>query len=319
MTTPMDIGLERADDEVFGLQEIDADGVGSEFDEGDPANEEADIEDSQPSDDDEYLSEDEQELQLLEESLGEAYDRHQEKQLDKDAKRKAREEARLRRHQDEGDKEWTGLQDPDVADEDESVHSGDDIEVVRQKRARFAKAADSDDGEDSDSDGEDVTEQAARIMSARDGHISDPNPKSKKKQRLLTDLSEKPNSSAEVKKRATEMWFDQPVFKDLQGVEEHLNLEDDDDDDEEATSQQSDQEEQHSQSSSISGGRVKDEQDSDCSDDDFEIVPRDPVESTIWDEEDSDQDEKNTRIIQGMLLLSCHSASSHIPICVSLM
>ncbi|KAG0148351.1 hypothetical protein CROQUDRAFT_655046 [Cronartium quercuum f. sp. fusiforme G11] len=304
MTTPMDIGMERADDEIFGLQEIDAGGIGSDDGQGgDSHDEQADTEDSDSFDDDEDLSEEEMKLQILEESLGEAYDRHQENVLDKDAKRKAREEARLRRHQDEGAQEWTGFQDDDMVADDESVQSGDDIEIVRQKRARFAKTGKFDEDEDSDSEGEDVTEQAARIMSARGSGSSELIVQPKLKHRLLTNLEERTNDSADVKKRATEMWFDQPVFKDLVGVHDQLNL-DDEDEDEQSANGGPDRNEASDTSSNQSQDQHMEGQSEDESDDDFEIVPREPMKPTVWDEEDSDQDEKNARIVKEKGLLT---------------
>ncbi|EGG05865.1 uncharacterized protein MELLADRAFT_48684 [Melampsora larici-populina 98AG31] len=296
MTTPMDIGLERADDEVFGLEEIDQNDFGSDHGQEGFENGESDEEESVYSEesDDEDLSEDEKKLQILEDSVGVAYDTYQEKILNKDTKRKVREEARLRRHHDEGEQEWTGLNEDDGG----SVHSGDDIEMVRKKRARFAKTSKSDDEEDSDSEGEDVTDQAARIMAERG--LSSKASTSKSKKRLLTDLTEKTNYSSEVKNQATEMWFDQPVFKDVKGLQGQLNF--DDDDEEEEDEDEDEDDEVHAGSSDESADEETGKFDE--SDDDFEIVPKEPVKPTVWDEEDSDQDEKNARIVQQKGLLT---------------
>ncbi|KAH9825227.1 Spb1 C-terminal domain-containing protein [Melampsora americana] len=305
MTAPMDIGLERADDEVFGLEEIDQDDFGSDHDQEGFEHEEIDEEESEFSDqsDDEDLSEEEKKLQILEASVGVAYDQYQEKILNRDTKRKVREDARLRRHHDEGEQEWTGLNEDDL--DGGSVHSGDDIETVRKKRARFVKTSRSDDDEDSDSEGEDVTDQAARIMAERGS--SSKASTSKPKQRLLTDLSEKTNYSSEVKNQATEMWFDQPVFKDVKGLHGQLNFDDDDDDEQdEYDDDDDDEDDEDVEARSASSDESADEETAqlDESDDDFEIVPQEPVKPTVWDAEDSDQDEKNARIVQQKGLLT---------------
>lgn len=317
MTTPMDIGLERADDEIFGLGDID--GRTGRLGEGSDDEAEGDIvvEANGRSEDvdgeEEDLSDDERRVRALEDGLEDAYDRHQENLLDRDQKRKAREAARIRRHKEEGDGEWQGIEKDDGEEgegEDEGGDSGDDIEVTRKKR--HVAFADEDDGadDDSDSDGEDVTKEAERIMAARrtGPRALDPRPGvdrvvRPKETKLLTDLqpAKKAKTAAETS-RAAAMWFDQPVFKGIKGMETLMAPGDEDEEqsgEEDEDAFEEEDEEMEDLPDDENDDRTADDDDA-ASDDSFEIVPQDKEsEPEDWDEDVSDQDAKVAKEIKG--------------------
>jgi len=305
MTTPMDIGIETADGEVFGLQNMDSHDLSSDDDmqysDGDDDSDSPVDTDPEADEDEEELSEDEAKLRSLEEGLDLAYDEYQENQLRKDAKKKAREEARRLKHNDDQEAEWTGCNDQhDLADdEDDEIGSGDDIEVVRQKRVKFQKGIEEDD-DDSDSDGEDVTLQANRIVASRKKQESAAQPFPSKKPKLLVDFKDKKDDTTEAQASAADLWFDQPVFKALGGVDSLLP----------ECSEGSDIDQDESQVSDASICFDEDEDkrylevsEADESDSDMEGV--DP-ESTggVWDDELPDPDEKNAQIVREKGLLT---------------
>ncbi|CAH7666535.1 Spb1 C-terminal domain-containing protein [Phakopsora pachyrhizi] len=301
MTTPMDIGLERADDEIFDLMNMENHELSSDreilenYDESDDSasdeNSEVDTEES----DQEELSDREIKLNALEESLGEAYDDYQENQLRKDTKKKAREEALKQKRAQERELEWNGCTKAEDSDEDsdESIGSGDDIEAVRRKREYLrTRKRNDDDDDDSDSDGEDVTQQAERIMAARKYVPEEPTNVAKKK--ILVDLKEPVIESVEIKNRATDMWFNQPVFKGVSGIQELLNVKLEDRQDDVLNSAQEDIE---FEDDDLYMQSLIDESSE-------ETEASEKLESDIWEEKGSDTEEKNAAIIKERGLLT---------------
>ncbi|KAI9608923.1 hypothetical protein H4Q26_005117 [Puccinia striiformis f. sp. tritici PST-130] len=213
-----------------------------------------------------------------------AYDEYQENQLRKDAKRKAREEAQ------------------DAVDEDDGeIGSGDDIEVVRQKRAKLNKGFDDID-DDSDSDGEDVTLQAARIVASRKKEGSAAKSLPAKKPKLLVDFEEQNDNTFEGQSSAADLWFDQPVFKALGGVDGLVP----------DYSEGSDNGEDESEAGD---GSIcfDDEEDKnylgapEAEDSDSEMEDLEPTSAGgVWDDELSDPDEKSAAIIRGKPEASRH-------------
>ncbi|KAH9459692.1 hypothetical protein Pst134EB_007922 [Puccinia striiformis f. sp. tritici] len=304
MTTPMDIGIDNADGEVFGLQNMDSHDLSSEdemkYDGAEDSDSPVDT-DPEDGEDEEELSEDEAKLQSLEAGLDLAYDEYQENQLRKDAKRKAREEARRSKHNDDQEAEWTGCNDPeDAVDEDDGeIGSGDDIEVVRQKRAKLNKGFDDID-DDSDSDGEDVTLQAARIVASRKKEGSAAKSLPAKKPKLLVDFEEQNDNTFEGQSSAADLWFDQPVFKALGGVDGLVP----------DYSEGSDNGEDESEAGD---GSIcfDDEEDKnylgapEAEDSDSEMEDLEPTSAGgVWDDELSDPDEKSAAIIREKGLLT---------------
>ncbi|OAV89508.1 hypothetical protein PTTG_04137 [Puccinia triticina 1-1 BBBD Race 1] len=303
MTTPMDIGIENADGEVFGLQNMNSHDLSSdddmkyadgEYDSDSPM-------DTDPEDcEDEELSEDEAKLQNLEEGLDLAYDEYQENQLRKDAKRKAREEARRSKHNEDQESEWTGCNDQDdpADEENDEIGSGDDIEVVRQKRAKSKKFDDNDD--DSDIDGEDVTLQAARIVASRKAQGSASKPLAAKKPKLLVDFEERNDKTVEAQASAADLWFDQPVFKALGGVDALI------------PDGVGDSDNGHDESQASNGSICFDDDEDEkylaapeVEDSDSEMGTIEPSSiGGVWDDELPDPDEKNAKIIREKGLLT---------------
>lgn len=305
MTTPMDIGLENMDGEVFGLQNMDSHDLSSaddmEFDEDDGSDSlivtDQEIEEAEEAE--EELSDNEIKLQSLEAGLDLVYNDYQENQLRKDAKKKAREEARRAKRNQDLDSEWTGCKDQDeISDaEDDGIHSGDDIEVVRRKRANFRQRIDDD---DSDSDGEDVTLQAERIMRSRKKNESATNMSPNPKKKLLIDFHEETDASSLAKASAADLWFDQPVFKALGGIDNLINSD--------SKNPSMSQEEPASGDESVRFDQQEDEAYLGHSADEEKgsemEIPDAITADSVWDDELPDPDEKNALVIREKGLLT---------------
>ncbi|MBW0505943.1 hypothetical protein O181_045658 [Austropuccinia psidii MF-1] len=306
MTTPMDIGLENTDGEVFGLRNMDSHDLSSDIVmEGSEAMESSDESQGSSSasdedDEDEQLSDTERDLMLLEQGVDVAYEDHQENQLRKDAKRKAREEARRRKHCEEGEAEWTGCKQTDLGDDaDNSSGSGDDLETSRQKQPRNRDGLDDDD--DSESEGEDVTFQASRIMATRKQNVLHTTKSQPiKKQALLVDLKEPVQISNEARKSAADLWFDQAIFRDI-GKIENIVMEESDLSDTEPKETLQNGQEVHFDEDEDKAYMQAITEDECCSADEKE---HQAPTNNIWDEELSDPDEKNAEIIREKGLLT---------------
>ncbi|KAI8452005.1 hypothetical protein BY996DRAFT_6550372 [Phakopsora pachyrhizi] len=173
MTMPMDIGLEHADNEIFGLMNMENHELSSDREILENYNYDENSEVNTEDLDKEKISDQEIKLNALEESFGKAYDDYQENQLRKDDKKKAREEA-LKHIRPTGqrsrDKAAREEDNQDKAAREEDVA---DARLIKQKQAQEqelewngTRKHNNDDDNDSDSDGEDVTQQAERIMAA---------------------------------------------------------------------------------------------------------------------------------------------------------
>ncbi|GAA93918.1 uncharacterized protein L969DRAFT_21613 [Mixia osmundae IAM 14324] len=221
MTTPADIGLERQDgmDNIFELSAIDgrSNRIGQT---GFDSDDEESLRPSKPkqiiphvedeSDEDEDIS-DEEELRIrqAERDLDRQYDSYQNRKLEKDSRYQVK-EARKKRDAEEG--VWGGIEDAAQSSEDEMT-----LGAASQKRAR---QLDSDDEEVDESDVEgDVDAEAEAIMASR-GHVRS------KEGKLIQSLVNKKAGTAETKARAADLWFDQPAFRDIQGLDALMGLED---------------------------------------------------------------------------------------------
>lgn len=242
MTTPMDLGLERQDglddneeDFMFDLNEVEGYGnkkkrVRLQGNEADLSSDEEAIDDAEMDSDDEALdTEDEEEAKLrdLEENLDDLYDQYQNHKLEKDARHKVK-EARKKRDAQEGGAEWGGIKDQsrkggeggdeveeDEEDSDDGLDEADTMAYMEDDGNTIpADELDSSDEEEADRDS-DVENRApaASKKRTRDGN-------------LIQDLKA-PKKPLELtaKSRAAAMWFDQPVFKDIEGLDEIMKAE----------------------------------------------------------------------------------------------
>ncbi|PLW29680.1 hypothetical protein PCANC_21111 [Puccinia coronata f. sp. avenae] len=281
MTTPMDIGIENADGEVFGLQNMDSHDLSSEDDmqysDGEDDSGSLIFTDTGEGEDDEELSEDEAKLKTLEEGWSLHTTTIKRTNCEKIPKEKL------------GKKR---------GDNDE-IGSGDDIEVVRQKRVKFQKGFEEND-DDSDSDGEDVTLQAARIVASRKEQGSAAQPISAKKPKLLVNFEDPTDKSTEAQASAADLWFDQPVFKALGGIDSLVP--------EGSEDSEIDQDESHVNDGSICFDDDEDRnylESPEAEESDSEMETFEPTSTGgIWDEELPDPDEKNAEIIREKGLLT---------------
>lgn len=231
MTTPMDMGLERQDqigidddaDFMFDLNEVEhprrkikrvalPDNAADYSDSDEEILEDGSFDDEASQADSE--EEDDARYRDLEANLDHLYDEYQNQKLEKDAKHRVR-EARKKRDQETGnDKEWGGIKNQDDAgDEDEEEEDEEaeaeqgssevDDAIAYERRDDFV---DHSDDEDDDENEENVP--PAGLKRKRDSV------------QLLQSLQapKQPLQTAQ-KSRAVAMWYDQPVFKGIEGLE----------------------------------------------------------------------------------------------------
>ncbi|KAJ9101700.1 hypothetical protein QFC21_003038 [Naganishia friedmannii] len=257
---------------------------------------ESEAEEEVAEEEEEFLdSEDEREARTarLEGALDGLYENYQERMKERDAKWKVK-QARLRdRNQDA----WHGVaQNSD--DEDERIvkvqghNAGEDDEEgsdaeseeggwehVAALKAKIGEEVDSSD-EDSDSVMSDEDEDKPKVRKVRLALPGKSLPAgsgaaTKKPKSLVANLG------ADVQKAelsmATQVWFDQSVFK---GIGDLAALDEEESDDEH---------EEEEEAQAVSDVEMEDRKS--ANGDDFEVVPADPEEDgTEWDVEDEDQD-----------------------------
>ncbi|KAI0271345.1 Spb1 C-terminal domain-containing protein [Gloeopeniophorella convolvens] len=285
MTAPLDIGLEQSDaalghgqDDIFDLVYTERSAKnGRLLDSADMDEDEEDHSKVEPNVDpnDEALDTDEEQdrrVQALEDDLDGLYDAYRERLAERDTKFKVREARRKNKQREE----WSGIAkdaDRDDSDGDDDDEGGGWDEMERRK-------ADSDDSDSSSNGDEDDTfSQPSKRRRPR----SEAPPR--KKARLLTSLEE-PKTTSQLS-RTTNVWFSQDVFNGLDDVSE----------DNEPVSLEA----------SRSGDASEDGK-SDASDD-FEVVPKAPDDTEMWDINDENEDEAKESHIKKHGLLTAEAVS----------
>jgi AdoMet-dependent rRNA methyltransferase SPB1 len=223
----MDIGLERQDgfagdepDFVFDLNEVEGHGgrtqkVQLQTNEAD----ESDVEDSgdedgeddggdgEESDDDKYGD--------LEKNLDEMYNEYQNARLAKDAKHKVKEDRKKRDALAGTDGEWGGIKSrgKEDAESEASGDEEDDDHDDSQAYVNYDPDALPSDELDSSDEEEDAAATAPSKKRGRDGN-------------LIQDFKapKKPLDTSTAKSRAAAMWFDQPIFKNVDGLEDLMKV-----------------------------------------------------------------------------------------------
>lgn len=271
MTTPMDIGLERQDgvddSDMFDLGEVEG-GVerkgikgGLKFD----VDRDEDVSDDDDEDglnvakrpaaeesDEDLDSEDEEERKTrrLERSLDVAYDAFQQHKVERDAKHKAKEERRKRDAAEGG--EWAGIkaqESDEESDFDDDPAPMPEVDSDSDDDMAVAPAAAEEEDEDEEEDDEDKpatkTAPAPRLSKRAQKALDAADAKRRvKESKLLTKLAPTAPLPGADKGRAANMWFDQPVFKGLKGLDELMKgeaseeedvSEEEEDDDEETS------------------------------------------------------------------------------------
>lgn len=267
MVTPMDIGLERQDgvddSDMFDLGEAEREAGGStrksgttggfvtkgiadademlSDDEEDEERDEAAIEEE----DEELLDSDdeaERKTRLLEASLDAAYDQYHAHKLERDAKHRVKEERRKREAAEGG--EWHGIQEK-VESSDEEDLDADPAPLPSSDEEDSDDEVDMPGDEDEDGAGS-APKPSKRALKAAAELERKQQQKSKK---LLTDLKVAKEHGDETKRlnektRAAKIWFDQPVFKGLKGMEGLMSgvIEDDEQPNGEASDDDGDEE-----------------------------------------------------------------------------
>ncbi|KAK0547389.1 AdoMet-dependent rRNA methyltransferase spb1 [Tilletia horrida] len=352
MTTPMDIGADLADEavrggeeEIFGLNHVDDEGRFSKrhgrtsrpnadnlIDVDGEQDSESESDGGVDQDEDEEIldSDEEREAKLLslEGDVDDMYERYREHLQQRDAKFRAREARSKSAHREK----WEGIKenhdsDSEVEDmvskprtganddDEEEAESEGGYDIV-ERRKMMEETYDSDDAED---DAEDAEYAAASQT---------PSVAPKKRKRSLQDDQPKTAVPAKTRKvhgsqasavstapqsREAAIWFDNPLFKSLPGLdsdeEEDASDEDGEDGDggdsdesdaeELDSAEESEEEEEDVDQEADSGEEVEVEENS-AAEDDFEIVPQDDdaLGHRNWDFDDEDIDAKKRAYIE---------------------
>lgn len=262
MVTPMDIGLERQDgvddSDMFDLGEIEGGKVRQGvkgglnafateravgFDDDEDSEDEVmgrrgsgrkgagALLDRVVEGDDEDLDsdedEDERKTRRLEASLDLAYEQYHQQKMERDARHKVKEERRKRDAAEGG--EWTGINDKADSDEDETDLDADPAPMP---------SSDEDDSDDDEERDDETLETTQKPLSnrARKAALEAERKANAKQGKLLTNLKvekavDDPRRINE-KSRSAKMWFDQPVFKGLAGLNDLINGEVDEEEEE---------------------------------------------------------------------------------------
>lgn len=232
MTTPMDIGLERQDqigidddaDFMFDLNEVEAPRrkgkrVALPDDASDVSEDsESDSVDGESEDDVDINDTDDEEggrYRDLEANLDHLYDEYQNQKLEKDAKHRVR-EARKKRNQESGnDKEWGGIQ-----EEGSAAEEGEDDAEIEQGSSEVDDALAYDRRDDFDDDLESSDEEL-EVGEGNEENVPPAGTKRKREDGNLLQSLQKPKQPLQTaqKSRAVAMWYDQPVFKGIEGLD----------------------------------------------------------------------------------------------------
>ncbi|CEH12725.1 -domain-containing protein [Ceraceosorus bombacis] len=301
MNTPMDIGQEITDEtlqggteDVFDLTHRRQSLASDDSSEGE----------SQSEEDDESENELER-LDRLQGGLDAAYDAYKERVAERDAKWRAREARKANQNREE----WSGFSEPaqegqaDDSEEEES-EGGYDL-VTRRKLKEETYNTD-----DEESDLEDLEHRKA-VLAASNGS-REPNNALKRKAKaqeqdsddeeietgnLITTLEKGTDRQARQSRQAA-IWFDNPLFKGVNGLDFGAGDDNNDDEDEEEE-EGSTQEGDDSSEEEDEGGDGDEEMDSDV-----EVVPRNVADEDMddfegeWRHGDEDQDEVKRKLIE---------------------
>ncbi|CAO1634023.1 unnamed protein product [Parajaminaea phylloscopi] len=330
MTTPMDIGMEHADEALKGGAEdffdlgtasgskgagaLEDDDDGDEVASGD---EEASSTISPNEDvaaDDAYDSDDEREarLQRLEGDMDGMYEDYRNRMSDRDTKFRVKEERLRNRNLDE----WHGIQEgggdgDDDGDDSDAASSVGGYDVVQSRKGRLEQK-DSDSESDSDNDEAERAEQARRVAAKGKAKAVDAREAKRKRggqasgdveegeegraQRGLVTTLESTKDARARQSREAAIWFDNPMFQNVPGLDA-MDEEDEDEDEDQSASEDEDEDEEDASSSAGSSSSSAQEQ----GESDFEVVPQDANSADDddgWHVSDLDVDEEKRKFVE---------------------
>ena len=293
MTTPMDIGMELTDQQLtegsgdffdLGDAEKKAGAVGLDElndDESDDGEESSVTVNADDSDEDE---DGDDRLARLEGEMDSLYEQYRTKMQERDAKFRVKEA----RKKDPNRDEWRGIKDDEDDDGEASDSSEGGYDIV-QGRKEQEETFDTDDEED-----EEEERQIAAARKAAAGGSKKrkrPSPADEEpdtdddqgQKRLILGTLEGKDAVAARQSREAAIWFDNPLFKDMQPLDIGADSDADEDEDEDEDEAASDDEEDGAQE------EEEEEEEEEDDDNDFEVVPQDNFEPEDIPDEDWDQ------------------------------
>ncbi|MCO5609443.1 hypothetical protein L7F22_063669 [Adiantum nelumboides] len=244
MTTPMDIGMEIEDealhggDDFFDLKHGGAKGEVARGEE--PEYEDSDAESKKAGEgeeDEDGEDEKERRLRELEGEMDGMYEEYRQRKAEEDAKFRIKEA----RRKDENRDEWYGFEKKgDDMSESEGSESEGGYDIV-QKRKEAEETYDTDDEEDEEDERAEAAERGLVRGTKRKAQREmdeDEEEEVEQDENLVNDLESKDDKQARQSREAA-IWFDNPLFKGLEGLEA-----DDDDDDEDSDEDEEDEEDE---------------------------------------------------------------------------
>lgn len=308
MTTPMDIGMDLQDEALHGGEEF-FDLVNGGAHKRVAAGEEAGLSESEESvgeeSEDDELEAEERRKRRLEAEMDGMYEEYQNKVSERDAKHRAREARKKNEHNDE----WYGFT-KDNNEEDEGEESEEGGYELFNKRKEVEETYDTDDEEDDADEREEEEEREAARRAAREraldrgqgpnfeDHDLPMDDEEEDVEQLVQSLESGKDKAARQSREAA-IWFDNPLFKGMQGLDE----DDDEDDDEDE-----DDEEEEEEESDVS----EENEDVEMSEDEAsgtDSPPTDAEDDDQWRFEDEDQDVIKQKKIQEKGLTTAEAIS----------
>ncbi|KAF8974023.1 Spb1 C-terminal domain-containing protein [Flammula alnicola] len=308
MTAPLDIGLEQQDatlgigqDDIFDLGRTEEDmhrnKSNAKFmmdDDGDAvvdsSSEDGENDQADDGDDGQLDSEDEREKKVsgLEAELDGLYDAYQERLRERDAKFRVKEARRKNAKREE----WHG-----IGAQERDGEESDEEEEGSWDKIQQAKLNDRDNSSGDSSDESEVDELPSAKRRKRTQSDQEPEPKDKKRPRLISKLE--PSTSKSATSTTAKVWFSQNLFSKVDGLDEISDSEDSDMLVDEISEDEKSLD-------------YTDEEDSpDASDeDDFELVPQDEDDDVdLWDGDGEDEGEQIKAGIQKFGLVTAEAVT----------
>ncbi|KAI0034276.1 FtsJ-domain-containing protein [Vararia minispora EC-137] len=295
MTAPMDIGLDQrdsvlaGDEDIFDLGEAERDmrrNGAARFARGDAVETDEDEDELPSGEGSEEVLDSEDELEkrtrALEDDIDDLYSAYRERLAERDAKFKVKEARKKDKVREE---EWHGIgaaQDSGEDDSEEEQEGGWD--KVQNSKVQDENSSSDEDSSDEDKEPPSIGHKRARLLG------DDAN--RRKKARLVTDLGAMAHNS-----RATDLWFSQDVFS---GAGDVANIEDSEEDEDQGMLSIG--------GDSISSGSNMPETPTE-DEDDFEVVPQEPDDATMWDADDKNEDEVKQALVKSRGLLTAEAVT----------
>jgi AdoMet-dependent rRNA methyltransferase SPB1 len=295
MTTPMDIGMDVQDEALHGSEDffdLAHGGAHKRIVAGEEAGSDAE-DDKVEEDDSDADSEDsadarERRMQDLEGEIDGMYEEYRQKVSERDAKHRAREARKQNEHNDA----WYGFtkQAEDAEEEGDSDKEEGGFEVYNRRKTQ-EETYDTDDEEDDEDERREIEELKAKRQKRKRNAESDDGVAEDDEdiEPLVQSLESRADRKERVSREAA-IWFDNPLFKGIDGLD---GDDDDEDEEDEEESEEEEEEEEGEQDEDELASAISEDEDEDAA----SSPPTDMEDEDQWRFEDEDQDEIKQKLI----------------------